>query len=184
MDKNYFIIHGSFGSPFSNWFSWLYKELTDKGEKAIAPQFPIGVGYQNFENWSKLLNYYKDLGLINENTVFVGHSISPVFISKFLITNKIKVSKLVFVSGFNNVFDIAEDYDTVNETMYLENIEKIHGYCDDITCIYSNNDPYVKHEYLEDFANKVADKKELIKDAGHLNSEFGYDKFDEILKYL
>ena len=24
MNYNYFIIHGSFGSPFGNWFSWLY----------------------------------------------------------------------------------------------------------------------------------------------------------------
>lgn len=23
MQENYFIIHGSFGSPFGNWFSWL-----------------------------------------------------------------------------------------------------------------------------------------------------------------
>lgn len=22
--ENYFIIHGSFGSPFGNWFSWLH----------------------------------------------------------------------------------------------------------------------------------------------------------------
>ena len=25
--ENYFIIHGSFGSPFGNWFSWLHDFL-------------------------------------------------------------------------------------------------------------------------------------------------------------
>ena len=27
MKSNYFIIHGSFGSPFVNWVPWLRKEL-------------------------------------------------------------------------------------------------------------------------------------------------------------
>lgn len=184
MDNNYFIIHGSFGSPFVNWFSWLYKELDSKGNQVIAPQFPVGVGLQNYENWSKLLHYYKDLGLINENTVFIAHSIAPVFVAKFLIENKIKVVKLIFVSGFNNVFGIAEDYDKVNESMYADNIELAHNFCNNIICLYSNNDPYLKFEYLEEFASKVADKKEIIQDGGHLNSEFGYDKFEVILKYL
>jgi len=43
-----------------------------------------------------------ELGLINENTVIIGHSIAPIFISKFLTENKIKVKKLIFVFGFNN----------------------------------------------------------------------------------
>lgn len=33
-----------------------------------------------FGNWSKLLKYYLDLGLINENTTIIGHSIAPIFI--------------------------------------------------------------------------------------------------------
>lgn len=30
MNSNYFIIHGSFGSPFVNWFPYLRKELKRK----------------------------------------------------------------------------------------------------------------------------------------------------------
>lgn len=89
--KSYFIIHGSFGSPFGNWFKWLHDLIESKGKQVYVPQFPIGVGYQNYENWSKLLKYYLDLGLINGNTTIIGHSIAPVFISKFLTENKVKV---------------------------------------------------------------------------------------------
>ena len=53
--ENYFIIHGSFGSPFGNWFSWLHDFITEDGKQVYVPDFPIGVGYQNYENWSKLL---------------------------------------------------------------------------------------------------------------------------------
>ena len=84
------------------------------------PHFPIGVGKQNYENWSKLLKYYVDLGLITENTIIIGHSIAPVFISKFLIENKIKIKKLISVCGFNNYLGINKDYDAVNESMYLK----------------------------------------------------------------
>ena len=28
--ENYFIIHGSFGSPFGNWFSWLHDFIDTK----------------------------------------------------------------------------------------------------------------------------------------------------------
>ena len=32
MQENYFIIHGSFGSPFGNWFSWLQEVITSDGK--------------------------------------------------------------------------------------------------------------------------------------------------------
>ena len=92
MKENYFIIHGSFGNPFGNWFSWLHDFIESEGKEVYVPHFPIGVGYQNFENWSNLLKTYLDLGLINENTTIIAHSSAPVFISKFLIQNNIKRS--------------------------------------------------------------------------------------------
>ena len=115
--NNYFIIHGSFGNPFGNWFPWLHDFLEAEEKQVYVPQFPIGVGFQNYENWSKLLKYYLDLNLINEKTIIIGHSIAPVFISKFLIENKVKVKKLIFVCGFNNYLGLNEQYDVVNKSM-------------------------------------------------------------------
>lgn len=53
---NYFIIHGSFGNPYSNWFSWLHEFLEDEGKQTYTPDFPIGVGYQNYEIGVNYLN--------------------------------------------------------------------------------------------------------------------------------
>ena len=67
MDKigdKYIILHGSFGSPDGNWFPWLKTELEKRGHEVIVPQMPVGVGKQNFENWSKVL----DKSNINDNT--------------------------------------------------------------------------------------------------------------------
>ncbi|MBO5349781.1 MAG: alpha/beta hydrolase [Clostridia bacterium] len=182
--ENYFIIHGSFSSPYSNWFNWLQDFITSDGKQVYVPDFPIGVGYQNYENWSKLLKYYLDLGLINENTTIIGHSIAPIFISKFLTENNVKVKKLIFVCGFNNYLGINDEYDAVNKSMYFDNLQDVKQCAKDIICFYTNNDPYVKYEVEKDFADKIATEQICINEAGHINSESGYDTFEEIVSYL
>lgn len=181
---NYFIIHGSFGSPYSNWFSWLQDFITSEEKQVYVPDFPIGVGYQNYENWSKLLKVYLDLGLINENTTIIGHSIAPIFISKFLVENKVKVKKLIFVCGFNNYLGINEEYDAVNKSMYFNNLEDVKKCAKEIVCFYSDNDPYVKYEVEKEFADIVATEQILLRGAGHINAESGFDTFEDIVSYL
>lgn len=187
--NNYFIIHGSFSTPFSNWFGWLFNEIKNEYRGGVepsiyCPQFPIGVGLQNYKNWETLLKYYADLGLINENTIIFAHSIAPIFVTKFLINNKIKVKRLVFVCGFNNYLGINEEYDAVNNSMYCENMEDVKNYCKEIICFYTNNDPYVPLNKEKEFADAVATKKILIDGGGHLNAEKGYTQFKELKKYI
>lgn len=184
MRENYFLIHGSFGSPFVNWLPWLRKELRDRGKEVYVPDFPTGVGFQKYENWKKLLKVYLDAGLINEQTVIFAHSIAPVFICKFLVQYKVKVKKLIFVCGFNKYFGIDDDYDSVNQGMYMESLSKVKKYCDEIVCFYTDNDPYVEYEAEKEFADTVADKQKIIRGGGHLNSESGYREFPELLDYI
>lgn len=182
--KNYLLIHGSFGSPFVNWFPYLRKELENKEKIVYTPDFPTGVGYQTYENWEKLLKCYVDFGILNENTIIFAHSIAPIFICKFLVKNKITVKRLVFVCGFNNYLGIDEEYDAVNKSMYFNNLKDIKEYCKDIVCFYTKNDPYVKYEKEKEFADTIADKQVIIEDGGHLNTDSGYQEFKDLLKYI
>ena len=180
MKKNYLILHGSFGSNEGNWFTWLKKQLEKNNKKVLIPQMPVGVGNQNFENWSNVLTKLD----INENTVIIAHSIAPIFVCKYLITNQIKVKKLIFVCGFNNYLGIDSDFDAVNEPMFIDNFDDVKKYCKDIVCYYSDNDPYVKYDVEKAFADKLTDKQYIIKNGGHINAETGYTKFEEILKEI
>ncbi len=182
--NNYFIIHGSFGTPHSNWFNWLAKFLIEKNNSVYTPDFPIGIDLQNYDNWSNLMDVYYKMGLINSDTTIIAHSIAPVFICKYLIEHKITVNKLIFVCGFNNYFGINYEYDTVNKTMYTDNLELIKHYCDSIICFYSDNDPYVKFDAEKNFADQIATKQIVLHGAGHINSETGYTEFKEILEYI
>lgn len=178
--NNYIIVHGSFGSKDGNWFPWLKENLESNNKIVDVPQMPVGVNNQTYENWSKILDNLN----IDESTTIIAHSIAPAFICKYLINNNKKVKKLIFVCGFNNYVGINEEFDTVNKPMFIDNIKDIKNYCNDIICLYSDNDPYVPFDVEKDFANKVSNKEEVINDGGHLNSESGYTKLEEILKYI
>lgn len=188
--NNYFIIHGSFGNPFGNWFEWLNNEIEknkpESQEESICyvPHFPTGVGFQNFENWERVLLAYKDCGLLGKESIIFAHSIAPVFVCKFLIKHKIKVKRLVFVCGFNNYLGINADYDAVNVSMYLNNLADVKNYCDDIICLYSDNDPYVNFEVEKEFADTVSNKQIIIENGGHLNASFGFKEFPQLKEFI
>ena len=184
MKDNFFLIHGSFGSPFANWLPWLRNELCNRGKEVYTPDLPTGTGFQNYDNWEKLLKAYVNAGLITQNTTIFAHSIAPVFVSKFLVENKISVKKLVFVCGFNNYLGINEEYDSVNRSMFFDNLAEVKKYCPNIICLYSENDPYVPYDAEKNFADTIATKQEIIKNGGHLNSESGYSEFPKLLEYI
>lgn len=39
MNSNYLIVHGSFGSPFSNWIPYLREEIESRGWGCTRPIF-------------------------------------------------------------------------------------------------------------------------------------------------
>ena len=179
---NYLILHGSFGSPFGNWFPYLRSELEKKELIVYTPDMPTGMGYQNYDNWSRVMDGYVSADILNENTIIFAHSIAPVFICKYLVERNIKVKRLVLVCGFNNYLGINEEYDAVNESMYFNNLSDVKNCCDDIICFYSDNDPYVAFDIEKEFADLIADKQIVIPNGGHLNSESGYSEFEELLE--
>ena len=178
--SNYVIIHGSFGSKDGNWFPWLKEKLEEKSYKVDVPQFPIGVGNQNYENWASELDKLD----INENTIIIAHSIAPVFVCKYLINNKKKIKKLISVCGFNNCLGIDPEYDIVNQPMFIDNLKEVKKYIDEVICFYSDNDPYVPFDVEKEFADTISNSQYIIKDGGHINSESGYTSFEEILEYV
>ena len=178
---NYFIIHGLTGKPFENWFPWLEKKLSEKNLRCIVPQFPTPV-QQSYTNWEKLLNYYKDLGFVDKDTVFVTHSLGPIFIVKYVVTNKIKIKGLISVSGFNNFISGMEEFDSINKSFFLDNkeVSKFNEFADFVHCFMSENDPNLPIEKLKEFTEIIAGELHVIPDGGHFNTPAGYDKFDEV----
>lgn len=179
---DFVVVHGSYGSPFENWFPWLYDELTKNGKNVLVPQFPCGQGIQNYENWRKVLDGYKHL--INENTTFVGHSLSPAFIVDYIINNNLKVKDLVFAAPFYGLINIPE-FDEVNAPFFTKrDFKKVARLSNRRICFISKTDPYVPNALSVEFADRIGAEKVFVDDAGHFNSSAGYNKFEELYKVL
>ena len=52
---NVFLVHGSFGKPFENWFPWLEEELANRNISCVIPSFPTPE-HQNYSDWEQLRN--------------------------------------------------------------------------------------------------------------------------------
>ncbi len=180
--KNYFIIHGSFGSSQSNWFPWLEEKIERGGHKCFCLDFPVGVGRQNYQNWELVLDSVKRF--ITEESVFFCHSISCIFLVKYCIKNNIKIGRAVLVSGFNHYLGLDEDYDDVNCTMYTNYASKFKDLCKERVCYLAKNDPYVKFDKLKEFANLIDAKEIVSNNAGHFNKDSGFAEFEDLLKYV
>lgn len=186
--KYIFINHGFMGSNIENWFPWLKTELDNDNNQVIIPQYPIDEEKHFYQYWKKVLDVYKDFDYINSDTIIIGHSSGCAFTIKYLIESNIKVDKLIMVSGFNNYVAPGEDdfHKSVNKSFYMsdEDLIKVSSLCNEIICIYGNDDPYINKETFQDFCFKLKAREVIIKNGGHLNKNAGYEKFEEILKYV
>lgn len=179
---DFVIVHGSYGSPFENWFSWLYKELENRGKKVLVPHFPCGADEQNYSNWSKVLEAYDRF--IDEHTCFVGHSLAPAFIVDYVIEHKQKVNNLYLVAPFYGRINIPE-FDLVNERFFfIDDLAQITDYIHASHCYISRNDPYVPSSLSDSFANAIQADKVFIDGAGHFNSAAGYSTFSQLLEQI
>jgi len=178
----FFIIHRSYGNSKENWFPWLKKELEKKGNTVFVPDFPTPEN-QSLDSWMKVFEKYKKE--IDENTVFIGHSLAPAFILSILEKTNTKIRACFFVSGFLNLLG-NETFDKINKSFVDKkfNWKKIKQNCDRFYIIQSDNDPYVPMKEAVNLAEKLGTTVILIEKAGHFNENSGFKKFDFLLNLI
>lgn len=187
--KNYFIIHGFKGSNIENWFPWFKQKIDSEFNLCIIPQFPIDDEHHVYNEWKKILDVYnKEYNLMNEDSIVIGHSTGSICSLKYILENKVKIKKLILVSGFNNFLSPNPNdlHNKLNPTYYVDEniISDIKSYVDEIICMYGDNDPYIPQDVLHAFAESINAKEVIIPGGGHLNIEAGFDSFDDLLKEI
>jgi hypothetical protein len=176
---NVIIIHGTDGSPEGNWFSWLKSELEKLDCKVFVPKFPTPEN-QSLENWLKVFEEYRQY--LDEDSIVVGHSLGPAFLLNVLenLSHPIKCS--FFVSGFTGLINNPE-FDELNKTFTVKQFdwEKIKNNSKKFVIINSDDDPYVPLEKGKELAKNLDTELTILENAGHINKESGYTKFDFLL---
>jgi len=182
MPKRVFAIHGWEGTPDSNWFPWLKKELEKKGFEVFVPQMP-NAAHPKMGEWMAHLR--KIVGKPDESTYFVGHSLGVIAILRYLeaLPSGKKVGGAVLVAGSSRPVGIGE----------LENFfatpldyEKVRNAAKKIVAINSDNDPYVPLKQGEIMRDILGAKLIIVPNGQHLNEGDGFFEFPlvfgEILK--
>lgn len=167
------------GNPKGNWFPWLSAELQQLGVEVSVPCFPTPEG-QNLSNWLNTLQVA--VGKIQSKHILVGHSIGAAFVLRILERLEAPVKAVYLVAGFAQRLGLP-DYDSYNQTFVEGDFDwaRIRKNAELIKIYSGDNDPYVPLKFGEEIAQKLEQDLCVIKGGGHLNSEFGFDKFELLL---
>ena len=177
IQKRVFIIHVWDGYPEEGWFPWLKKELEARDFAVFVPQLPKP-DEPRIKNW--VPNLKEVVGIPNEQTYFVGHSIGCQTIARYLevLPEDVKVGGAVFVAGFFRRLTNLED-DEVVRTVSQEwlttplDLGKVKKHLKKSIAIFSDSDPYVPLDNKEDFAGMLSSKVIIEHNKGHFSGSTG-----------
>ncbi len=156
MPKRIIIVHGFASSPKMYWFPWLKKELEKAGHKVEAPQMPDPFT-PVIEEWIPFLS--KVVGIPDENTFFIGHSIGCQAIIRYLETlpAETRVGGAIFVAPFIVLPELEKD--VVKPWVQTPiDFEKVKRILPRSTAIFSEDDPLIPIENKKHFENKLNSK--------------------------
>jgi len=90
----------------------------------------------------------------------------------------------IFVAPFLELNVVTWQFHLVNKSFYKTDFdfEKLQKLIPVSYAIYGDDDPYVKRQYISDFANKMKSILIPVKGGKHLNAEFKFLSFPLIFE--
>jgi len=185
MKKTVYIIHGWGFNSKSYWIPNLKVELEKQNCNVISLDMP-DTENPTIESWvGKLQEVIKNE--IDENTYFIAHSIGCQTVLRYLeaLEQETKIGGALFVAGWLTIGGLGDEELEVANLWLTTPIDysSIKKHTDNISCIFSNNDPYVIKENEDLFLKHLDVQIFQIGEQGHIeseeNSEFILDVFNE-----
>lgn len=186
--KRVFIVHGWDGYPEEGWFPWLKNELEAKGFEVFVPQLPEA-DKPRIYNWVPKLA--EAVGIPDEETYFVGHSMGCQTIARYLesLSANVKVGGVVFVAGFFKRLKGLEADPEVRKIAkhWLEtplDLAKVKTHLPKSVAIFSDNDPYVTLDNQDDFRNIIGAEIIVEHEKGHFSESTSTKELPIVLEKL
>lgn len=178
--KRVFIIHGWEGTPESNWFPWLKKQLEAQGFEVMVPAMP-NTDNPIFFEWLAYLQ--KIVGKADKNTYLVGHSLGVIAILKFLesLPPEQKIGGAALVAGFPESIGIDEI-----KSFFVAPLdyEKIKNSAEKFIAINSDNDPYVPLKNGEILRDKLGAELIVVLKGSHFHEGAGFTELPIVLENI
>ncbi len=182
--KRVFIIHGWGGGPESDWCPWLKTELKSLGYEAHVPSMP-DTDSPVIEKWVAHLK--ESVGVPDEDTFFVGHSVGCQAILRYLETLSTSVGGAVFVAGWFNLENLKDDEEKNIAQPWIENpinVIKIRSVLKKSTLVISDNDPHGAFEENKRKFAEIGSEILVLENAGHITKEDGFTKIPIVIEQL
>lgn len=179
--RNLFIIHSLNGNT-KNSFAESIQELCSNNDiDYYYLEFPTGEN-ANYEDWEKILDQYYDQGLINRNTIMIGHSLGADFVPIYLTRKEISIYAFISVAGFL-VYD--GDNQQILSTKKKFNLSanilsQVKDLITDRYSIYSDNDPISPISRLKEYAKLLESTLVLVSGGGHFGPKSNVSEIKEL----
>ncbi len=188
MEKRIFIVHGFGAIVDEGWLGWLRRELETQGFLVASLQMP-NTNKPEIQVW---VNYLKNaVGSLDENTFFIGHSIGCQAIARYLESLPVAETSggAIFVSGFFKRLTIA-DFDDESKKVLREwldapiNLIVVKRHLLKSIAIFSDDDPYVPIDNVEEFKYIIGSEIIIEHKQGHFSSSSGLPKYPSVLNVV
>ncbi|MGV8142231.1 MAG: RBBP9/YdeN family alpha/beta hydrolase [Candidatus Pacearchaeota archaeon] len=184
--KKAILVHRWDGSPESDWYQNTKKELENKGFEVIIPEMPSPAN-PKIEKWVEHLNSICPKP--NSETYFIGHSIGCQTILRYLeqLSTKTKVGKIILIAPWFHLDNLEDSESERIAKPWIENslnFEKINNHISSMTCIFSDNDPWVPLSDREIFRKFFSAKTIVEHNKGHFTESDGVTTFPEVITEL
>jgi len=176
-----FVFHGVGGHSKENWFPWLKDALGQEGYDVVVPDFP-NPNHPVLSEWSDCFRQYDTL--IDEHTVFVGHSLGGAFALRLLERMPRPIHACFLVASVCGVMGNQFDPEMKTFTEHPFDWETIRKKVKHISVVHSDNDPYIKLSQAEALAKNLGTTVTLVRGGGHLSASAGYTEFPLLLEQI
>lgn len=180
--KNIFLIHSLNGNTIDSFAGSVENFCKENNIAYYYPVFPIRAEASP-ESWGKILDEYREKGLLNKDSLVITHSIGTKFIPKYLVKHNLSIDTFVSVAGFVDYSGTRTDY--IVDVMKVfkisdEEFSKCHELIKNRFSIYSDNDKNSPVEKCIKYAEKLDARKVVVKGAGHFTKEDGVTEIKEL----
>jgi predicted alpha/beta hydrolase family esterase len=179
---NIYVIHGYTSSSQAEWFPWLKEQFKNTQVKIHIPNMPDS-NDPHLEIWLNHLR--KNILDVDENTIFIGHSLGCVTALLYILEKDIKIKGAILVSGFINENPMDEQTEGLKE--FVEeplDIERIKAIIPSRIVITATDDDIVPTKATQKLSKELDASLIILSSGKHFIARDGYTDFPVLLREI
>lgn len=180
-----FLIHGFNATPNDAWLPWLKQELKQRGIDVHVPQMPHP-RWPYIHRWTDHLA--AQVGVCDEQTFFVGHSLGGQAILRYLATlpDDQCAGGAIFVGGFDRLriywpYLICAYICLGRWLLQPIDWKKAHTNSKRFCAVFSDDDTWVPNQSNGCFRDQLRAKIRVLHGYGHFTGDEGIFRVPEVL---